>query len=61
VKVLASFPPDSHLPIVYPAALTAAAKGDAPARFLRFLQSPAARPIFEAAGFMILEGARSGS
>jgi molybdate transport system substrate-binding protein len=61
VTVVASFPPNSHPPIVYPFALTTDAKGDAPARFLAFLRSPAARPIFEGAGFLVLEAGRSGS
>jgi molybdate transport system substrate-binding protein len=53
VKVISTFPADSHPPIVYPAALTHAAKAGA-ARYLEFLQSPAARAIFEKRGFSIL-------
>lgn len=53
VKVIGAFPADSHPPIVYPAALTAAAKAGA-AAYLEFLQSPAARSIFEKRGFTIL-------
>jgi molybdate transport system substrate-binding protein len=53
VKVVGLFPPDSHPPIVYPAALTAAAKADA-AEYLAFLQSVAAKRIFEGRGFAFL-------
>ena len=53
VKVIGAFPADSHPPIVYPAALTAAAKPGA-AAYLEFLQTPAARSIFEKRGFSIL-------
>ena len=53
VKVVATFPPDTHAPIVYPFALTANAKGDGPARFLSFLQTDAARTVFAAQGFIV--------
>lgn len=54
VKVVATFPADSHPPIVYPFAVTAAAKGDGAARFLAYLKQPAARAVFEAQGFTVL-------
>ena len=54
VKVVATFPPDTHAPIVYPFALTASAKGEGPARFLSFLQTDAARTVFTAQGFIAL-------
>jgi len=54
VKVVATFPPDTHPPIVYPFALTASAKGEGPARFLSFLQTDAARSVFTAQGFIAL-------
>lgn len=53
VKVLGAFPAESHPPIVYPAALTTTAKPGA-ADYLEFLQSPAARSIFEKRGFTFL-------
>ena len=53
VKVIGAFPTDSHPAIIYPAALTARAKPGA-AAYLDFLQSPAARSIFEQRGFSIL-------
>lgn len=54
VKVIGVFPQDSHPPIVYPAALTTAAKPGAAAAYLEFLQSPAARSSFEKRGFIFL-------
>ncbi len=54
VKVIGAFPADSHPAIIYPAALTAAAKPGNAAAYLDFLQSPAARGIFEKRGFTIL-------
>jgi molybdate transport system substrate-binding protein len=53
VKVVATFPPNTHAPIVYPFALTANAKGEGPARFLSFLQTDAARTVFTAQGFIV--------
>ncbi len=53
VAVVAAFPPGSHKPIVYPAALasTASAAGE---RFLRYLQGEVAREIFRRHGFAFL-------
>ena len=53
VKVVGTFPADSHAPIVYPVALTAAARPDA-AAYLETLRSPAAKAIFERYGFSVL-------
>ncbi len=50
VRVVATFPENTHEPIVYPAALTKDANPDA-ARFLTFLKAPAAGRIFSSAGF----------
>lgn len=55
VKVVATFPEDTHAPIVYPFALTKEAKGEAPAKFLAFLASDEAKPIFEKQGFVLLK------
>lgn len=55
VKVVATFPEDSHAPIVYPFAVTKAARGEGAAKFLAFLVSAEARPIFEKQGFVVLE------
>ncbi|PZU10704.1 molybdate ABC transporter substrate-binding protein [Sphingomonas sp.] len=51
VKVVGTFPDESHAPIIYPAALLTGAKSaDAPA-FLRFLGSAQAKAIFRRYGF----------
>jgi molybdate transport system substrate-binding protein len=55
VKILDTFPADSHPPIIYPVAVTAAAKAPGAAAFLAFLTSPAAQDIFRAQGFRLLE------
>jgi molybdate transport system substrate-binding protein len=57
VKVVATFPPDTHAPIVYPFALTANAKGEGPAGFLAFLQTDTARTVFTSQGFIVLPSA----
>jgi molybdate transport system substrate-binding protein len=56
VKIVARFPADSHKPIVYPIALTAAAKGEAPIKVLAFLDGPEAAKAFEKQGFVVLGG-----
>ncbi|MEF3367074.1 molybdate ABC transporter substrate-binding protein [Methylocystis sp. 9N] len=55
VKIVATFPSSSHPPIVYPAALTASAKGEAAGKFLDFLKGPAAKAIFVDQGFTVLK------
>jgi molybdate transport system substrate-binding protein len=57
-KVVGVFPAESHPPIVYPVAATAAARPRT-AEYLRFLQSPAAKSIFERYGFTFLPAAKS--
>lgn len=54
VTVAGTFPADSHKPIIYPAALTVAAKPEAKA-FLADLSSDAAGAIFTAQGFVVLK------
>ncbi len=54
VRIVAAFPAASVPPIIYPIALTAASKNAGAAKFLAFLESPAARPFFEKQGFTIL-------
>ena len=56
VRVLGVFPPDSHPPIIYPAAITAGSKNAEAGAFLQFLQSPAAKGIFTAHGFTVPGG-----
>jgi molybdate transport system substrate-binding protein len=53
VRMVGTFPDNSHAPIVYPAALTKTASQGAKA-FLDFLGSAQARAIFEKAGFTTL-------
>ncbi len=53
VRVLGTFPPESHAPIVYP---VAAVNGADSLDFLNFLRSPSARAAFEAQGFAVLGG-----
>lgn len=50
VSLVATFPSDSHLPIIYPGALTSKATPDAQ-KFWLFLQSPAAAEVFKKYGF----------
>ncbi len=54
VRVVATFPADSHPPIVYPAALTKDSQNpDAPA-FLAYIRGVAAKPFFERQGFTVI-------
>jgi molybdate transport system substrate-binding protein len=53
VKIVGTFPPDSHPPIIYPVAATATAKPEA-AFYLAFLRSSVAKAIFEKYGFSFL-------
>jgi molybdate transport system substrate-binding protein len=53
VKIVGTFPPDSHPPIIYPVAATAAAKTEA-ADYLAFLRTSVAKAIFEKYGFKFL-------
>jgi molybdate transport system substrate-binding protein len=54
VKVVGTFPEDSHPRILYPAALIKGAKGDDAKSFLDYMKSPAAKPLFERQGFTVL-------
>jgi len=55
VKIVDDFPDNTHQPIIYPAALTSDAKGEA-TDFLNYLSGAKARAIFEKDGFIILGG-----
>jgi molybdate transport system substrate-binding protein len=50
VRVVGLFPENTHPPIIYPIAMTAAGK-PAAAAFLKWLSEPQARAIFEKHGF----------
>ena len=55
VTVIATFPADTHRPIIYPAAVVSdSTHRDAAARFLEFLSSASARTIFERQGFTVI-------
>ncbi len=55
VKVVDTFPADSHEPIVYPVALTTSSSNPAANTFLEFLSSPEAAKAFETEGFTVLK------
>ena len=50
VRIVDTFPPDSHAPIIYPLALTSSAKPDA-AKFIAYLRGPAGDTAFVHYGF----------
>lgn len=54
VKVVGTFPEDTHPPIVYPVAQTAGSKDDNTPAFLKCLRSAKAKELFEAQGFTVL-------
>jgi len=53
VKIVGTFPPDSHPAIIYPVAATSTAKAEA-AGYLAFLRASPAKAIFEKYGFRFL-------
>lgn len=55
VRVVDSFPADTHPPIVYPVAALANSSNPDAAGFLDYLGSAAARAVFEKQGFTILD------
>jgi molybdate transport system substrate-binding protein len=55
VKIVATFPENSHPPIIYPIALTRESNNPDAAALLNFIRSPAARAAFERQGFTVLE------
>ena len=55
VRIVGTFPDDSHPPIVYPAALVAGSTSAAAAAFLAYIELAKARPLFERQGFTVLE------
>jgi molybdate transport system substrate-binding protein len=54
VKVIATFPDESHGPIVYPLAVTASSQSAEATAFADYLQTDAARALFERQGFTVL-------
>ena len=59
VKIIGTFPEDTHPPIIYPIALTAGANHPDAAAFLDYLKSAKAKPLFEAQGFSVLGSGQS--
>lgn len=55
VKIVGTFPDNTHAAIVYPLALTKDAKPEAKA-FLDFMSGPEAQAIYAKAGFVVLKG-----
>lgn len=55
VTVVATFPAESHPPIVYSAAAVAGRESVAGAAFLEFLRGPEARAAFERQGFIVVK------
>jgi len=58
VRIIGTFPEDTHQPIVYPIALTTKAQPDAEA-LLVYINSAKAKSLFEAHGFTVLDRGRS--
>jgi molybdate transport system substrate-binding protein len=54
VKIVGTFPDNSHAPIIYPAALTKDSSSTDAKAFLDFLRSAKARTSFEKQGFTVL-------
>ena len=59
VKIIGTFPEDTHPPIIYPIALTANADHPDAAAFLAYIKSAKAKPLFEAQGFTVLSPGQS--
>lgn len=55
VKVVGTFPEDSHPPIVYPIAITTDSKSADATAYVDFIKSDKAAPLFEKQGFTILK------
>ncbi|HEY1258192.1 MAG TPA: molybdate ABC transporter substrate-binding protein [Stellaceae bacterium] len=56
VEIAGAFPENTHPPIIYPIALTASSNNPDAAKYLQFLESPAAKPAFKKQGFTVLGG-----
>jgi len=54
VKIVGTFPEDTHPPIIYPVALTKESTNADAQAFLNYMKSPAARAAFERQGFTVL-------
>ena len=54
VKIIGTFPADSHPPIIYPVAVIATSQNAKAAQFVKFLKSAEAQAIFAEQGFTVL-------
>jgi len=54
VKIVGTFPENTHPPIIYPVALTKESTNPGAQAFLNYLRAPAARAAFERQGFTVL-------
>jgi molybdate transport system substrate-binding protein len=59
VKIIGTFPGETHPPIIYPITLTATASHPDAAAFLAYIKSAKAKPAFEAQGFTVLTPGQS--
>jgi molybdate transport system substrate-binding protein len=55
VKIIDTFPADTHPAIIYPAALLSTGKSPAAKPFLDYLRSGQARPVWEKYGFQLIQ------
>lgn len=55
VRVVGTFPADSHPPVIYPVAITASSSNEEARAFLNFLSAPTASKTFEDEGFTVLK------
>jgi len=55
VRVVGTFPPDSHPAIIYPMALLSSSTNPDAQAFVDYLKTPAAKPFFEKQGFTVLK------
>jgi len=55
VRIVGTFPANSHPPIIYPMALLASSTNPDAEAFVTYLKSPAAKPFFEKQGFTVLK------
>jgi molybdate transport system substrate-binding protein len=55
VRIVDTFPATTHPPILYPAAVVAASSSQAARPLLDYLRSPAAAPIWEKHGFVVVK------
>jgi molybdate transport system substrate-binding protein len=61
VKILGTFPENTHPPIIYPIAAVAYSTNSGDAGYIAYLKSPAAGAVFEKQGFTVLKSARAES